>query len=258
MSIEWCPNNLMDFMKYEGKIEILENTINFFYRDMKFNFGARDEIEIFDQIFLHGEYKIPINKESLVIDIGANVGMATLFFAINPNVSKIYSFEPFKMTYDSLVKNVNLNPSLANKVKTFNVGMGKVDKVEKGLIDPCFKGNSKVVFNKDINDYSGDVENYSVEEVVIKRASTAINDIIKENKNNLDIIIKMDCEGAEEELFKDEDFVKLLKNIKTIVMETHTIRGFAYICETLKGEGFVVDGKMLSLSNGTIKAKLKI
>lgn len=61
-------------------------------------------------------------KNAVILDIGANIGNHTLYWALLCNAAKIYSFEPIKSTYDILVKNIELN-ELKQKVNLFNVGL---------------------------------------------------------------------------------------------------------------------------------------
>ena len=63
-----------------------------------------------------------MNEDSFVIDIGANIGNHTLYFANECHVRKIYAFEPVPYTYEVLVKNIEIN-RLENKVSTFCMGM---------------------------------------------------------------------------------------------------------------------------------------
>ena len=48
-------------------------------------------------------------SNSIFYDIGANVGMYSIFAAINDKKNKIYSFEPHAGNFMSLVKNININ-----------------------------------------------------------------------------------------------------------------------------------------------------
>ncbi len=49
---------------------------------------------IFTDIFNNDNYNMNIGADSIIVDIGMNVGIATLFFALKQNVKKIYSYEP--------------------------------------------------------------------------------------------------------------------------------------------------------------------
>ena len=62
------------------------------------------------------------DKDSVFFDVGANVGIYSLYSAIVKQ-NKVYAFEPQKVIHDLLQDNVKKN-KLKN-VRIFNVGMGK-------------------------------------------------------------------------------------------------------------------------------------
>lgn len=59
---------------------------------------------------------------AVILDIGANVGSHTVYWALERNAKKIYSFEPFSDTFNILKMNIELN-SLENRVEIFNIGL---------------------------------------------------------------------------------------------------------------------------------------
>lgn len=66
---------------------------------------------------------LPYIKDSkVVLDIGANLGNHTLFWAKNTDYSAIYSFEPYPVNYERLAHNI-ANNSLKN-VFPVNYGVG--------------------------------------------------------------------------------------------------------------------------------------
>lgn len=58
-----------------------------------------------------------------ILDIGANIGNHSLFFATVMHPEKVYSFEPIKETYDILQTNIKIN-GLSNIIIPFNVACG--------------------------------------------------------------------------------------------------------------------------------------
>ena len=92
--------------------------------------------EIFlDQTYLkHG---IEINEDACVIDVGANIGMFTMFVLHNAPNATIYCFEPSPPAYEALA----LNASLYGKnVVPFNIGLSDKD----GEAQFTFYSNSSV------------------------------------------------------------------------------------------------------------------
>ncbi|QEC77924.1 FkbM family methyltransferase [Mucilaginibacter ginsenosidivorax] len=60
----------------------------------------------YDEIFVHGIYKFePPQKEITIIDCGANIGLATIYFAINYPTAKIVAFEPDPDIFNVLKQN---------------------------------------------------------------------------------------------------------------------------------------------------------
>jgi FkbM family methyltransferase len=66
-----------------------------------------------------------LNENSVVLDIGANVGNHTVYWGNITKVKKIYSFEPVKTTFAILSKNIEIN-HLNGKVKLYNIGLSDI------------------------------------------------------------------------------------------------------------------------------------
>ncbi|HLY28259.1 MAG TPA: hypothetical protein VKQ72_18070, partial [Aggregatilineales bacterium] len=57
------------------------------------------DIGTIKEIFADHVYNFVIGEPLVVLDIGMNIGVASLFFAANPNVQTVYGYEPFQQTY---------------------------------------------------------------------------------------------------------------------------------------------------------------
>lgn len=71
-----------------------------------------------------------LREGAVIFDVGANVGVMTLQFARGG----VYAFEPTHYAYQKLVKNIALNPQLANKIKTVQAFVTSPDKIDKKII----------------------------------------------------------------------------------------------------------------------------
>lgn len=65
-----------------------------------------------------------IKKDSIIFDIGANIGNHSLFFALFCDVKKIECFEPVKDTYEILKKNIEIN-GISDVVSVHNEALGR-------------------------------------------------------------------------------------------------------------------------------------
>jgi len=61
---------------------------------------------------------------TVVWDIGANIGVTSLIFSQNPNVSHIYAYEPMPHTFSCAMRSLNANPVLSTKITLQNLGVG--------------------------------------------------------------------------------------------------------------------------------------
>lgn len=176
---------------------------------------ADHPLYLIKEVFVKSEYKLNIAKESVVIDIGMNRAAASLLFATNNNIKKIYSYEPFKPTFELAKRNLELNPQLSPKINAFNYGLGRAEKtLELPYIANATGGMSTTY------DVCKGAKNVKKEVVIIKDAAEELTPILEENKNK-HIIVKCDCEGAEFEIFKRLNEKGIVSRIDVVMMEYH-------------------------------------
>lgn len=138
-----------------------------------------------------------IDDDGIIIDVGANIGVHTVNYAINNPNSKIFSFEPEPENIAILKENIK-------KHKLDNVNI-----IECGVGNSIKKGNVYTNFNNsgDCRIYENSDFNYSeVNEIDIITLDSFIE------KNNLKKIqyIKIDTQGYEPQVF--EGSYNLIKN----------------------------------------------
>ena len=132
------------------------------------------------------QYLESLNKDSICLDIGSHIGFLTVYMA--KNCKHVYSFEPQKINYDRLVKNVELN-GLTN-VTCYNVALH--DKPAKMNINNI-KKQSEVNYDNYqacslslFEDLEGDVEAKTLDCFNLSNVS----------------FIKSDCEGNDINVLK--------------------------------------------------------
>lgn len=83
-----------------------------------------------------------IERDSVIADIGANIGNHTVFFALCCKASKVHSFEPLKTAFSLMKKNIEIN-GLSN-VEAQNVAVGADgDRLELTRCTPTNLGGSQ-------------------------------------------------------------------------------------------------------------------
>lgn len=203
------------------------------------SFAPHDILEVIKEVFLQKDYTLYFANDAILIDIGLNRGTSSLFFATYPNIKRIYSFEPFKPTFEVAKRNLALNPQLSEKINAFNFGLGKTDKIlEQPYIETSTSGMSTT------HDVCGNEKNARKETVIIKDAAKEIKPILADNKN-MHVIVKCDCEGAEFEIFERLDQEKIIEKIDVILLEYHFDKPDGLI-SILSKNGFAVFTKVSS------------
>jgi len=79
---------------------------------------------------------IPKDKSVNIVDIGANVGLYSLYAKYLPN-AHFYSFEPFDINYNLLNENILLN-NITN-INTYKIALG--EKECKSILNTCISHN---------------------------------------------------------------------------------------------------------------------
>lgn len=160
------------------------------------------DIETFHKIFYNTEYNVPINfKPEVILDLGANIGLATVFFSNKYPDAKIFSVEPEKANFEMLLKNTQFNPNIT----CLNYGIWNRStnlEIKSGYDNWGFRVNEV---------------DYENENTV---AAISINKILEDYKLDHIDILKIDIEGSEKELF-EKNIEKWLPKTKMIVIELH-------------------------------------
>lgn len=174
-----------------------------------------------DEILAIETYKQGRRKKNAVyLDVGANVGLASLYFK---NWAKmIYALEPNPVLYEHLVKNTKKHKN----IKTFNVGISS-NKCELPLHSPGDSALAQTIFRPD--------------KTSVTAKFTGLNEFLVENKIKHVDVMKIDIESSEYVVFPSRDFAKAAKKIDFIVGESHFENGAGFpdvIPVMLKEYGF--------------------
>lgn len=142
----------VDNSRKNGNIYYIRNgEVKFFLPDLDLIHGEfiqnrifleRDYFEIYHLALL----KEHIKKNAVILDIGANIGNHTIFFANECNAQKIYTFEPTQKTFQVLKENIRIN-QLENIVVAMNVALGAKESKVDVIVDEKDAGSNHVEEN---------------------------------------------------------------------------------------------------------------
>lgn len=161
------------------------------------------DIEIFAQIFINEEYKLGIQNmppPDVIIDCGANIGLATIYFKHWFPEATIYAFEPAYSNYIQLQKNI----AHYNNIKIYNKAIwNETKRLQINLQAPY----DSISVTQNYNDKNNMVDAISLDDFLMKNAIDKID------------LLKIDIEGAEFPLFsKNLDWID---KTNKIIVEIH-------------------------------------
>lgn len=166
------------------------------------------DISTYRQIFIKKGYEFPVSQApKVIIDAGANIGLASIYFSNKYPDARIISIEAEKSNFELLLQNVvhynNITPVFA--------ALWGEDK-EINLIDP---GSGKWGFRTQ----NKNLPNHNDSNICHPIQGITINTLMKQyNLNHIDIL-KVDIEGAEREVFENAD--SWIDNVDVCIVELH-------------------------------------
>ena len=223
----------------DGKLQICVDGISV-------KVASLDEFNNVWEVLVDKVYSYFINnqKNDVILDVGMNIGDATLFFLADPKVEKVYAYEPFKSTFMAAQENLKeyLNDT-SGRLEIFQYGISdRNDKRHIGFNKGMTCGQSTIdrirdsVFGVYHDKGLVKVEDEQIEDIEVKDAVEIFVPILKKYSHK-NIILKMDCEGEEYEIIKKLSDHNLLPQFDFIMLEWH-YRGKEKIIEYLKDSGF--------------------
>lgn len=180
-----------------------------------FRAGTSDAGLIYNILLKSGrksEYWTPPDlKPQVILDIGGNIGISSIYFAGCFPQARIYAFEPVKANFELLQRNIAPYPN----IRAFPVGLGDQNATVElyGSDDPTNHGGYTVL----------DRHNDGGRKTTIELRNA--NDFLREQGITRVDMIKIDTEGSEHRILTSLD-PSLLKGVKWIVGELHGERDF--------------------------------
>ncbi len=197
--------------------------------------GNKQEFEaLWDEIMVRGESEIELSSvQPLIIEVGANIGISTLYFRRKYPNSKIIAIEPSPTSAVRFRKNVEAN------------NLTDIEFIEAAV------GNEETELDLYVDTYEEDPWSWgdSVvpaiwggEPTPIKVKSVKLSEIIKRQEGEIDLL-QIDIEGSELVVLKEcRDYLPKVKNIllEYHCTPTNPTNSFGETMAILKKAGFEI------------------
>ncbi|MCL1972088.1 MAG: FkbM family methyltransferase [Endomicrobia bacterium] len=183
--------------------------IQFHFYDTFPSFSAKNIAEELNNNISYKFDNLDFKPGDIVVDIGGNIGMVSIFLTKKYPFLKIYAFEPVKENFDNFKSNILLN------------------KISDGIIHLENKAVTKDGRNVNLTfmrENSGGSNIFEIPNMTNKKSniseSLTLEQIFLENNIKDCKLLKMDCEGAEYEILYNAP-VSILSRIKHLRGEFH-------------------------------------
>ena len=164
------------------------------------------EQEFNDDLMKINELKFSENP--VIIDVGANVGIVSFYFAKKYPTSKIFAYEPHPLNYQNLIKGIEANN--VTNIYPFNLAVFS----KSGL-------DVKIHLHEN-NTSASSVFRFLPEDPYVNIKTISLDDILKQNNISYIDFLKIDCEGAEFDILENTKmFYQEEIPIKNMFVEFH-------------------------------------
>jgi FkbM family methyltransferase len=159
---------------------------------------------IFFQVFYEKQYDlygVDFPDAKTIIDGGANIGCAAVYFSLRFPEAKIVAIEPEKNNFELLKENITSYKNIQS------IQAGIWHKNEKLSLTNPEGGAAEFMFDSNLK-VDNSIDGMTIPEIMKSQ-----------NWDEVDIL-KLDIEGAEKEVFASDD-LSWLKKVKLLIIELH-------------------------------------
>ena len=227
---------------------------------------------VFQEIFLENHYLrhgITLQKGDCIFDVGANIGLFTLFVAEKFKKIQVFAFEPIPPVFELLRINTEIH---GVNVKLFNCGLSKEtgqdrftfyphvsiisgrfadQQTEQELVKSFLSRRFKNDFSSQSDEMLDELLSEGLKGELYTCCLRTLSDVIAENNLSQIDLLKIDVEKSEQDVLEgihDEDWHK----IKQLIVEVHNLNGqLDRITELLRNKGYNVTAEQEALLEDT-------
>jgi len=182
-------------------------------------------------------------KNSIFFDIGANVGIYTIFAAIISEAN-VYAFEPESNNFQTLMENVILN-NLGEKIYSYPIGISDQTSITSLYLNTFAKGQSHHMIGESL-DHNLNKQSSKFKQGIF---STTLEDLITRWKFPAPNYLKIDVDGIEYKIIEKSKMLLKNKELNSILIEINPNREKDQeIINTLLYYDFIFDKKQVNKS----------
>lgn len=166
------------------------------------------DVPMYQQVFIDQEYDFLVETQpKVIIDAGANIGLASIYFTNKYPGAKILAIEPERSNFELLKENTAPYPNIIPIQAALWHKNEEINLIDTGL--------GKVGFMTEMKNSSNSRPNNTCHAV----EAITIDKLMKDyNLKKIDIL-KMDIEGAEREVFSDTS--SWIEKVDALIVELH-------------------------------------
>ncbi|KAE8132633.1 S-adenosyl-L-methionine-dependent methyltransferase [Aspergillus pseudotamarii] len=211
--------------------------------------GEKEARFIYNEIFEDREYdRVELSKDPFIVDVGANIGLFSLYMKEKYPLSNIIAFEPAPENFEAL--NRNLAFHMVSTVTAYPYALGTEARSAAFTYFPNMPGNSTLnieekecqiqLFKENYEETFGDDMFKDAKEIMVP--VNRLSYFLSQYHSNVEVIdlLKIDVEGTESEVLggiDDADWDK----VRNIVIEVSNLKGgLDKVKLLLETKGFMV------------------
>jgi len=182
------------------------------------------------------------NQDKIYFDIGANVGIYTIYAALSRLV-KVYAFEPEANNFQTLMQNIALN-NLNNLIVPFPLGISDKTELTKLHISSFEAGSSHHTVGKSLLNHKNleAISNNFSQGIF----STTLDDLCFNWNIPIPSYLKIDVDGIESKIIEKAKKTLSSPNLESVLIEINENREQDFsIIKSLRKIGFKYDQKQV-------------
>lgn len=206
----------------------------------------RTGLAVFEEVFIRGEYAVDIQNPNIIIDVGANIGIASIYFCLRYPNAQLYAIEPNPEVFKTLQKNLAAFPNVS--------------------IHQCVLAdmNGDVKFHiHPTSSIASSLQSRARGEKTVSVPSKTLDTFMEEQHIQIVDLLKFDIEGAEDRMLcavKDRSVVRCyIGEIHPDLMQTsfedikNLFEGFGVTTKSIGSKRYLLSAKLRSRHSDLIK-----